>query len=231
MDKTRYIIQDKIKTAWNTLAQNKRIHDYDMAAYMITKAMFSKSNEKLEVAKALLLRAFSPITNYNKLHNGCSPFDGLRQAVNGASWSTIVSLLDTRQCAEFKELTRLLCSPKESWKDPHICYIITRTDIPSIHQLVQTAHATMVAGQRYPGLDARNLHFCILAGGTEDQLRETGKELTRRNIDYATFWEPDASALWGGLPRKEITSIACKPMRRSEATRKKIFEGKSLLTI
>lgn len=229
MDKTQYIAKHKINELWESLANSKKASSQDMAAYTITKAIFSKSNEKLEVAKALLLRAFTPITNKNKLRNGDHPFQGLIGAINLAYWSVLHEKLDEAHKATFKELVKQLC--KEKWEDSTYCYILTRTDIPAIHQLVQTAHATMLAGQRYPSFDAKNLHFCILKGGNETELRATGNKLTSAGVDFATFWEPDAKVLWGGLNRKEITSLACKPMRKSFAQRKKLFDGSELLTI
>lgn len=228
MDKTHYNIDYKIKTAWAELAAAKRIKDTDMAAYMITRAMFAKSNDKLEVAKALLLRAFTPITNTNKLNNGCTAFEGLQRAIRYANWSPIAKLLEGEHLDTFRSLCKAL--EKEEWSDTTYCYIITRSDLPPIHRLVQTAHATMMAGQRYPGFDASKLHFCILDGGNEESLRELGKKMMKRKMDFATFWEPDAKALWNGLPRKEITSLACRPMRKSVAKRKKLFDELPLLT-
>lgn len=222
---------ENIKTIWKQLADNKNIASNDVAAYMIIRAIHAKSNDKIEVAKALLSRAFTPITNKNKLNNGCNPYDGLQRALHNAKRSRLTNELSALTLGVFTDIVNALRT--ENWKperDDVFCYILTRSDIPPIHQLVQTAHATMVAGQKFTTVDAKKLHFCILNAGNERDLIATTDMLKNKGISYADFFEPDSAILWNGAEGGEYTSIACKPMRRSIAKRMQLFEGKELLS-
>lgn len=219
--------KEKTAALWKKLANEKNIKYYDVAAYALIRAINSKSNEKLEVARALLLKAFTPITNENKLNNGAVPFQRLQWSLNWANWSVLLEELSPEEKKTFLSLVEQL--RKEEWSDPEFCYILTRTDLPKVHQLVQTAHVTLQAGHFLgkKNYDVRNLHFCVLDGGTENDLREA---LRAKNLGLAfCFTEPDADKLWGGNPRGELTAIALHPMRRSAAQRKGIFSEKKLL--
>lgn len=221
--------KEKTATLWKKLANEKKIKYYDVAAYALIKAICSKSNEKLEVARGLLLKAFTPITNVNKLGNGARPFQGLEWSLNWANYSDLIKELDEAGKAEFESLWKAL--RKEDWTDTTYAYILVRTDIPKVHQLVQAAHATMLMGQQVPSWkhDARHQHFCVLDGGDESELREFGAKIQRLGVKAAYFWEPDAQKLWNGLPRKEVTAIALHPLRRSVAQRKGFLSEKKLL--
>lgn len=222
---------ENIKKLWKQLSDNKCATANDVAAYMIIRAIHSKSNDKIEVAKALLSRAFTPITNTNKLNNGCKPYDGLQRALIGTKYSRLLNELSALTLGVFLDIVKALKS--EDWKperDETFCYIVTRSDLPPIHQLVQTAHATMVAGQAYNEVDANHLHFCVLDGGNEDDLLRLCTKLTVAGISYVWFREPDATHLWNGKSPSEITAIACKPMKKSFAKKRKLFEDMKLLS-
>ena len=221
--------KQKTTLLWKKLANEKKIKYYDVAAYALIKAIYSKSNEKLDVARAMLLKAFTPITNTNKLDNGAQPFQGLAWSLDYANYSDLVKELDESGKALFESLWKAL--RKEDWVDTTYAYILVRTDIPLVHQLVQAAHATMLMGQQVPAWkhDARRQHFCVLDGGDESELREFGAKIQRLGIKAAYFWEPDAQKLWNGLPRKEVTAIALHPLRKSVAVRKGFLSEKKLL--
>jgi hypothetical protein len=221
--------KEKTAALWKKLADEKKIAARYVAAHCIIRAMHSRSNEKLEVARALLLRAFTPITNANRLANGATPFDSLKAALYAAASSPLARQLDDADADAFASLCQVL--RKEDWADPTYAYILVRSDLPKVHQLVQAAHATMVMGQQVPRHehDARRQHFCVLDGGNESELRETGNAIQSLGLKAGYFWEPDAQKLWGGLPRKELTAIALHPMRKSVAERKRFLSGKKLL--
>ena len=221
--------KEKAAALWKKLANEKKIKYYDVAAYALIKAIYSKSNEKLEVARGLLLKAFTPITNANKLNNGARPFQSLEWSLNLLNYSELIRELDAADLPEFESLWKAL--RKEDWTDTTYAYILVRTDIPKVHQLVQAAHATMLMGQQVPAWkhDARNQHFCVLDGGNESELREFGAKIQRLGIKAAYFWESDAQKLWNGLPRKEVTAIALHPLRKSMTQRKGFLSEKKLL--
>ena len=223
--------KQKITLAWKKLANEKKISNYDVAAYAVIKAVLAKNDEKLEVAKALLYKSFTPITNLNKLSNKGFAFQGLTYALNAAYLSILFEELSTDE----KKLSIALIAQlrRENWVDITYAYILVRTDIPLVHQAVQAAHATMLMGQQVPASqhDARYQSFCLLDGGDETALREFGTKIQRMGIKASYFWEPDANKLWDGLRRKELTAIALHPLRKSVALRKGFLSDKKLLTM
>lgn len=221
--------KQKTTLLWKKLANEKKIQSRDVAAYALIKALYAKSNDKLEVAKALLYKSFTPITNSNKLANGSTTFSGLGYALYRAYWSTLMEELTPEEKEQFLSLMGKL--QKEEWSDITYAYILVRTNIPKVHQAVQAAHATMLMGQQVPASkhDARYQSFCLLDGGDETALREFGAKIQRMGIKAAYFWEPDANKLWNGLHRKELTAIALHPLRKSVAQRKGLLNEKKLL--
>ena len=220
--------KETIVAEWKRLANSKMIQPYDVAAYAIIKALYSKSNDKVGVARGLLLKSFTPITNQIKLDNNDSdPFQSLNVAVYEAHRkSTLVKELDKEQYAGYVDGG--VAGRKEKFSDPVFCYILARTDIPKVHQLVQTSHVTMEVGH-YLGkknYKIKNLHFCVLDGGNAKDIQEALKTI---KIQALSFFEPDAEKLWGGNQKGEFTSAALLPVRRSVALRKGFLREKKLL--
>jgi hypothetical protein len=215
-------MKNELIAIWKQLANQRKIQNYDVAAYCIVKAIFAKSNEKYEVAKALLLKSFTPITNDNKLNNGHAEWGGLEQALIWASRSKLYIELDKDSQKIFASLQNSLV--REEWQDKTYAYILVRQDLPKIQQVVQAAHVAMVLGQQVPKFeaDARKQHFCILAlDDNKDLLKELARA-NRKKLPIARFFESDIG---------QYTALAYHPMRKSFAQRKKLFESRKLLTI
>lgn len=70
------------KTAWKTLANNKNNTLANHLQYAVLKAMSAKSNDKLEIIHSILTAHLSRISNKNKLANGRSQYDCLRNDYN-----------------------------------------------------------------------------------------------------------------------------------------------------
>jgi hypothetical protein len=213
---------DQIKTYWKTLANEKRARYYDVAAYMIAKALYSKSNEKLEVAKALLLKAYTPITNKTKLYGGQEEWNGLKGSIDYSMWSQIYNILPEDKQDEFTNLVLLL--RKEDWNDKTYMYGFVRTDICKVQQAIQLAHVTMVLGQKFGKkiADSRNQHFCIFGLRDENHLKDIANRLAENNIDHVAFYESDI---------KSHTALATVPLRKSYALRKNLFSQEKMLVI
>ena len=213
---------DQIKTLWKTLATEKRARYYDHAAYMIAKALYSKSNEKLEVAKALLLKTYTPITNENKIYNGQDVWTGLKGSIDTSMWSEIYKLLPADKQKDFKNLVLKL--RKETWDDKTYVYGFVRTDICKVQQAIQLAHVTMVLGQTYGKSipDTYNQHFCIFGLENKQHLKEVSSSLTAKKIKHVAFYESDI---------KSYTALATIPLRKSYSLRKKLFDQEKLLII
>ncbi len=220
------IEKEIIVAEWKRLANSKNVKLYDVAAYAVIKALYAKSNDKVGVAKGLLLKSFTPITNENKLLNGSTPFSTIKYALYHYYNSELFKKLDETQVKEFREIRKVLM--KEDFSDPEFCYILARTDIPKIHQLVQVSHATMQVGHLLgkKNYNIKKLHFCVIDGGSASDIQEA---LRTKNCKALSFYEPDAEKLWGGDPKGEQTAAALLPIRRSVALRKGLFREKKLL--
>lgn len=215
-------MNNELIAIWKQLANERKIQNYDVAAYCIIKAIFAKSNEKYEVARALLLKSFTPITNENKLNNGHAEWGGLEQALMWSFRSKLFLELDETSQKTFADLQKLLIN--EDWQDKTYAYILVRQDLPKIQQVVQAAHVTMVLGQQVSKskADARKQHFCILAlQDNKDLLMELAKA-NRFKLPIARFYESDIG---------QYTALAYHPMRKSQAQRKRLLESRKLLTI
>jgi hypothetical protein len=112
---------------------------------------------------------------------------------------------------------------KEKPKDEMYAYFFVRQDISNEQQMVQAAHAAMVLGQNVsPALaEAWRTNFVIFGVPDLATLGERGHYLWTRGVDHYGFYEPDM----GG----ELTAIACRPMRKSVAERKRLFANETLL--
>lgn len=176
----------------------------------LTKALNAKSNQKLEIAKALLKRAFTPVTNYIKLINGRTPWDTLR-------WLLRVESAGKHE-PDYKVLVKQVQSSFDDNSfdkcDPY-CYIFTRQDIRPEQQLVQTAHATMVAGWHFRlsySVNPAKINFVCCGVKDESGLKEAMNFMATRGIAFEVFAEPDIN--------NEVTCVCSHPIT-SIAQRKK----------
>ena len=208
---------------WKTLTLKKIIQSADIAALMIIKAVRSKSNEKLDVAKGLLLKSFTPITNQSRLNRGEKSFQALERATQSSVWSELLSTLTEEEKTSFRYLATTLS--KEKWEDNTYVYIFVRKDLEKVQQLVQAAHVTMVLGQDV-GIkdhDASRQHFCVLGVGDLAALNDVHDFLVNKKIAHKYFKEPDIG--------NQMTAIATVPLRKSFTVRKRLFSNYALLEI
>jgi len=215
-------------TQWKTFVSTSSPYSSDIIGYALVRAIRSKSNNKLEVAKGLLYKSFSPITNPNKLANGGTPFQALHEALDRFIWRGVESLshfnLSDQEKIELKELYSRVA--KEDFQDTTYAYIFVRQDLPPAQQVVQTAHCTMVLGQTVSkkSHDAERLHFVVFGCANHIELTEKATFLKSKGIELVNYFESD-------LIGNQFTSFACLPMRKSFASRKKLFTNDKLLTI
>jgi hypothetical protein len=202
----------------------------DVVSVAAIRAIRAKSNDKLEVAKGLLYKSFTPIKNQNKLKNGAAPFQSLEQSitciVQWLRWKKEsvfgYEILTDAEKQQFVDLMNQL--KKEKWDDIVYSYIAVRKDLSTEQQIVQTSHCTMVLGQTVNKLDhdAAELHFVIFGAENYDDLKNKVDELERRGVKLVKFFETD-------LKTNQLTAFACLPMRKSIAQRKKLFVNYDLL--
>jgi hypothetical protein len=221
----------KIKNSWKQLARDKKVTSKDVIAMALYRALASKANDKVMVARSLMLQAFSPITNSNKLWNGMKEFGALNDAlfhVNMVAQMVPEKLpfaehLDEADRQEVQSLIRQV--RENEFVDTTYAYFFVRQDISHEQQMVQAAHVAMVLGQdvAWQKHDAHNLHFIIFGVPNLEALLEKWNFLYRKGIEFKAFNEPDLGST--------ITAIACNPMRKSKADRKKLFVNDTLLVM
>ena len=78
-----------------------------------------------------------------------------------------------------------------------------RTDLPIEQQIVQAAHAALEAGRDLEKPKSIS-HLILLKVDSQDELIKISEDLTRLNIQYHMFYEPDYN--------RGYTSIATEPI-------------------
>ena len=225
------MLNQEIKDAWKRKASERSITSNDVVAYSIIKALQSKRNDKYVVAKAILYSSFTPITNAN----GAQPFMVLKASIANISmrYSTMrysnkvkffgSDLLTPDELISFGKIIKELREEKHS--DTIYTHILVRQDISREQQLVQSSHVAMVLGQviHQTKHNAKCLHFLVYGVPTNLDLLAISERLSSKRVKFESFLEEDMNNV--------LTAIACHPMRKSVAIRKRLFEGCELLTL
>lgn len=204
-----------LKTTWKAYVKENDPSAADMAAYQILKAVKSKSNDKFAVAKALIDRAFTPITKESRLNNGHAPYGGafnaIRRTLYGSFYNHILDDLTGLEIESFKEIESKL---REEFRfghekhEPEYMFFFVRQDITPEQQLVQTAHVALVAGQRLfsPEAKTHEIYFCVIGVENEQELVKAAELLADHEIKVQAFREPDLN--------NSITAICSVPILR-----------------
>jgi hypothetical protein len=69
--------------------------------------------------------------------------------------------------------------------------VFVRKDIPLSAQVVQTGHACLEAGSKFPQPVDRSVYLVVLAVTSEEKLLEVVEWVNQQNIQIALFYEPD----------------------------------------
>lgn len=81
-----------IRNQWKSHAKNGDISSTDMATYIIYKGIVGEQSIDQIIIK--LHKAFKPISNPNKLANGCTANQSFTYALRAIKYSTFVHWLD-----------------------------------------------------------------------------------------------------------------------------------------
>lgn len=231
--------------AWKARANQKGNTLEDTVARCVIVALNSKSNEKLEVLKGQLLKAFTPATNATRLmcQMNEDPFHTVAVAVQA-----LISKLMTAQKSKvfwFSELTAdeqvdfiaLLYAVQpqvnDGLVDPEIVYVWVDTRLPKIQQLVQTAHAFGVALAGSPrdamhvDHDHYHTHIVVFASGNANDKFNELSRLSNSNFDKVWPYFDPMSTDFGN----RATAVAFGPVRASLAFRLKVTANETLLTL
>jgi hypothetical protein len=217
------------KTAWKTLASQKKNTTRDMIDYCLLKAINSRAeslDDKRDIAIHLLRRAFPPVSKVSKLANGRVPFDAITNNYNGMLIGLKNFVLGQNAAEvlteeEHAELHALRLSVNRALLIRRYSYFFTRQDIFDEYQLVQTSHAALELGaliaQKSPEL-VKGLHFTCCGVRNAYELEEVEKVLGSMKVPYVVFREPDIG--------NQKTSIGVYPL---EEHKRGLLRGYNLL--
>lgn len=192
------------KTIWKSLGNNVSV--YDVVNYCIIKALAAKTEDKFELTKIFLSKAFAPIRAERKLNNGATPYQALSRVLayfkrtvrwESGSKHKIFGLLpeaifDTpEEFEKYKELVLALSTLDLSKLDRHYCYIfVDNESVTSEQAMVQAAHATMLVGKE---LEDKHNPYEIFFQIVKRPINVTAYDLGRKHskFDFHHFVEPD----------------------------------------
>lgn len=160
------------KQSWKTLAGAELVSASHVVERAILKAMSAKTNgDRVMIALSILLKAFTPIRNSNKLANGRRPYDSLERAV--ASVNALrgkygalndVKFFDGDDEAKTQFLS-IIGSLSELVKNPKArkyAYFVVDRGLSPEQKVVQTAHAAQKFGAANPSLNPDTTHYVAL---------------------------------------------------------------------
>jgi hypothetical protein len=202
--------QKELRENWKTFFATRKAKSYDFATYAILRAMFVNSNEdKVIIARELLLKHFTPCNNKIKNDNGWHKYKAIELAVADSisvilfSWVKVE--LTTDEIFEFQRIQRKIykeLTQSTNFGKTLVAYFITRQDISPEQQLVQTAHVASVLGEtRCSSMDKTT--FVVIGCESLTELKQWLTKLDKLNYHVVTFNEPDLN--------NELTSIAVLP--------------------
>lgn len=224
------------KKIWKDLANKKEVTAIDTILYCLFKAYTAKSNaDKVVILSRLLAKAFTPITNKNRLEKGCTPWSTLlyrvfwtiqrvkgdpKYLVNCKGMLSVFENTGEREglayllIAAYKEIN----NSKSERFDPPYTYIFVRQDISNEQQLVQSSHIALELGAKMDH-DFRGLHFTVIGVGDLKELEDTKENLEKLGISFEYFIEPDIG--------DQMTAIATYPIH---AQKRRLLSKYRLLT-
>lgn len=207
---------------WKQKAASKSLTARDFFFRALHKALDSKSENKTEVFRGLLMKYFTPVTNAKKLANGMTPWKTLEltAAMQLARWNSTTLLQEEKELIQ-QVFPNAGWGPVADLRDVTYVYFFTRQDISYEQQLVQTAHAAAAVRQEHD-FNAHEQHFIVFGVPNEEALLNKYHSLPQE-VKISTFFEPDMNG--------EMTSFATAPIRGSYARRKGWFKSDSLLCL
>lgn len=218
------------KEIYRIKAQNKLNTASDVIILCAYKALNAKSNQdKVSIFKALLDKAFSPITNTVKLKNGQTAYRTLELLLYG---KTLYNNLDQimysphriireEEIAENAEELELFYSLFKTTYDSLVSdsnnplntifysYIIVEPTLSFPQQLVQATHAGIELGHvlAKEKISVENLHLVAVHSPKPYLIEEYNSFINNKlNIASVTFVEPDLD--------NAVTAIATYPIAR-----------------
>lgn len=198
------------RTIWKTLAANKALSSHFFMQRAILIAIDSKRNmPKEDIVDILLHKYYTPITNKNKLSNGCSKFSSVRRD-QFTSMNYHVPILNMKpeeffdNEADKKLYYELVKNINVDRIDRKYVYYFTVQDILTPEQQgVQAAHALFALGARLGDYaDPYDTYFQWIGARDSGHLYSIAEKY--KHLDPVKFYEPDVG--------HKMTSVALPPI-------------------
>lgn len=206
------------KKVWKNYVKSNSATVKEHVIYWALKAFLAnESNEitKEDIFFSICRRAFTPITNKNKLANGCTPSMVIKNSLQVISWilmsepnqkkiiffnlyreDIINQIFDGKEKA-FEDFKLFVESLKSSFKAEKVIkryysYIfVDQNGVEPIHQAVQAAHCAMKIGQKMNNVfDANNIYYQLCKAPVTN-ISEHIHLLNANGFTVETFFEPD----------------------------------------
>lgn len=223
-----------ITEIWKQIANSKTITPEYVLGYCLLRALRAKHENKVEIARYFIGRAFSPtkrqyasFSTNHPAHHFHSVEVALRNIKDryvryGVQYTTLLGEKATdifETAEEIDQFAELINNIGDFEYDRHYTYVFVRQDIPPVHQLVQAAHVTMCVGQKMGNRhDAHNTYFAVIGVLDKHELRAVHNLLVEQNFAFEEFVEPDIG--------HEVTAIATHPIH---FTKRRPLQGFPLL--
>lgn len=208
------------KAEWKKmLGINKQRSSADMFQYQLLKAQTAKTPASYEVRVALagllLQRAFTPITNQNKLTHGQGAYSGLKNAQWGSRFKAGNTYNDLRNCLETEEeqalyqrLWEAATKKLEHKTEEFYTYLFVRKDLSPAQMIVQSNHASIVLGASLKDTKPAELNLVLCGAHDERHLESIKRHFAENNCEIVEFREPDIG--------NQLTAIASQPLPYSQ---------------
>lgn len=204
----------EFKAIFKTLAKEKKNTAADMFQLCIFKAMTAKSaltyEERVQIAYNLLTKAFTPITNANKLKNGMRPYSKLFWSLNQAS--NISYCLETEsERASYSRLETDISHRFYNKETEKYTFIFINKQLPTKqYMLVQSNHVCFELGKTLAleGFKTNGLNFVVCGASSEQHLLDIDKKIRDTGFKTIKFIEPDIN--------NTTTAIASYPIGYKE---------------
>ena len=197
------------RTMWKTLAKNNKLESYHYIQRAILIAMQSNRNmPKEEIITILLDKYFTPISNKNKLANGCKKYQAIKNAsyLIGSKNSLILGIpqeyfFDSEE--EQKQYLELVKAIRVDKIDRKYLYYFTAQDMSPEQQAVQAAHAILAIGARLgKTINPHETYFQWI--GVKDTSNLSWYAEKYKHLKPEKFFEPDQM--------NRMTSFALHPI-------------------
>jgi len=204
---------------WKALAKEKQLTASDFIIRCVLKSIMAKASDKKAVVLGLFQKAFTPITNSNKVANNIYRYPFMYQY--GIQYATRFNEKDLiaqdalpvklLQCLEteqeimlYKNLLDYLFQDSDGHTGEKYSFIFIRQDLSKEQQVVQAAHVTLLLGTSPIKEDPTKLNFVVCGVKDKTELEQVEAFINEHEVTTVKFIEPDLN--------NEPTAIASYPM-------------------